>query len=76
MKGFGVMNPPNFSRDEVLWAGGVNSHMRFEGGETRQEVNLAQGLAWKCNHQTRNHHKEVTRVGCEITNGCVDLETP
>jgi hypothetical protein len=34
MKGFGVMNPPNFSRDEVLSTGGDDSRTRFEGGDT------------------------------------------
>jgi hypothetical protein len=33
MKGFGVMNPPDFSRDEVLSNIADDSHTKFEGGE-------------------------------------------
>jgi hypothetical protein len=33
-----------------------------EGEEIRQEVNLAQGLARKRNHQIGNRHKGVVRV--------------
>jgi hypothetical protein len=31
MKGFGVMNPPNFSKDEVLLNRGGDSCTEFEG---------------------------------------------
>jgi hypothetical protein len=62
MNGFGVMNPPNSFSDEVLSNGGDDSRSEFEGGETHQEDNLAQGLARKRNHQTGNHHKEVARL--------------
>jgi hypothetical protein len=34
---------------------------------------LAQGLARKRNHQTRNHRKNVARVGCEIMNRHTNL---
>jgi hypothetical protein len=40
-----------------------------------QEVKLVQDLARKCNHQAGNHHKEVARVGCEVTNRCIALES-
>jgi hypothetical protein len=43
------------------------------GEEICQEVNLAQGLARKCNHQIGNHNKGVARVGCEITNSCINF---
>jgi hypothetical protein len=33
MKGFRVMNSPNFSRDEVLSNRGDDSRTKFEGGE-------------------------------------------
>jgi hypothetical protein len=56
------MNPPNFSRNEVLSNRRDDSHTKFEGGEIRQEVNLTHGLARKRNHQTGNHHKEVVRL--------------
>jgi hypothetical protein len=62
MKGFGVMNPQNSSKDEVLLNRGDDSRTEFEGEEIRQEVNLAQGLAWKRNHQIGNYHKEVARL--------------
>jgi hypothetical protein len=41
---------------------GDDSRTEFEGEEIHQEVNLAQGLAWKRNHQIGNHHKEVARL--------------
>jgi hypothetical protein len=34
---------------------------------------LAQGLAQKRNHQIRNHHKKVARVGYEIMNRRTNL---
>jgi hypothetical protein len=42
----------------------------------RQEVNLTQGLARKCNHQIGNHHKDVGRVDCKVTNKCISFERP
>jgi hypothetical protein len=37
--------------------------------------NLVQDLAQKCN-QKQNHYKKVARVGCKITNRCIDSRSP
>jgi hypothetical protein len=45
------------------------------GEGNHQKGNLVQDLAQKDNHK-RNNHKEVVRVGCEVTIKCIGSRNP
>jgi hypothetical protein len=61
MKGFRVMNPPNFPRGEVLSNRGDDSRTKFEGGEIPSRSQLG---SRSCS-ETLSPNREPSQRGCE-----------
>jgi hypothetical protein len=69
MKGFRVMNQPNFSRGEVLSNRGDDSHTKFAGGVIPSRSQLD---SRSCS-ETQSPNREPSQRGCEIMTRCIDF---
>jgi hypothetical protein len=69
MKGFGVKNQQTFFKDEISSRSVDDSHLEFDRRRKPPKRPFGLRSCSEGNHK-RNHHKEVVRVGCEITNRC------